>query len=280
MHSFQDLKTLAAQETPAERRRRMLPGAMYGLIIASAYGFVAAFVNQLWYPNVPVGVDWQNVLFTWLFLALWLGLGGWFINWFTQTEEGFIPSLVVMSATGIMASLFSLEGNLPTQFGRIFLLAVPVLVMSVLMTLILRWLGVHHAEYLEREPAVRRRGFILLITISLLLGVLGGFALTRWSQDVYSGVQDVHARLQRAANDPSKPGLMFPLEDLPHLEAHLGTPYSLYGRASSQSVVAVETIVNFADGYQIICASWIFPDKPASLSACAEGDKVSLKINP
>lgn len=277
MRFLENLRTLAGQETPAERRRRMLPGAMYGLIIACAYGLVGSCINQLLYPGVPVGVNWRSHLPTWLFLAAWLGLGGLFINWFTQTEESMLPGLLSMTAAALAASLSTLDGPLPTQLGKILLLALPVLAWSLLMTFTLRWLGDHHAAAVEMEPASRRIRIASLVAIALAIGGLTGFWLARWNGDTYRGVLDMHVRLQTAASDPSLAGTLLPVSDLPGLEAHLGSPYTIRARPSGQSVVAVETWIDFQDGYRIACISFVFPDKPPSLDACAEGEKVYLQ---
>lgn len=277
MRILDGFKTLAGQETPAERRRRMLPGALYGVLIACTYGLVGSLVNQLLYPTLPVGVDWRNHLLTWSFLAVWLGLGGLFVNWFTQTEESMLPGLLVMSAAALAASLLTLDGSLPAQFGKVLLLALPVLAWSLLMTFTMRWLGEQHAAAMEMRPASARRIRIAsLVAIVLAVGGLTGFWLTRWNKDTYRGVQDMYDRLQAAASDPSMAGSLLPLGDLPGLAGHFGMPYTLRGRPSGQSVVAVETRIDFQDGYQVACISLVFPDKPPSLSACAEGDRVFL----
>ena len=148
-------KALAQQETPAERHGRMLPGAFYGMIIASAYAIVGSIINQLSFPDIPVGVDWHTLFPAWIFLTVWLGLGGAFINWFTQTEESIAPGLFVMVVSALGAGALTFENDLPTQIGKLALLALPVLGISLLMTILLRHLGVRHAELLEQERRVR-----------------------------------------------------------------------------------------------------------------------------
>jgi hypothetical protein len=125
MRIFDQFKTLAKQETPSERRQRMVPGAVYGIVIAASYAMVGSVVNQLSFPDLPVGVDWTILLTTGLFLGLWLGVGGLFINWFTQTEESWIPRLLVMTLIALTASALTFKGDLPTQLGKILLLMLP-----------------------------------------------------------------------------------------------------------------------------------------------------------
>ena len=269
------IKTLAQQETPAERRQRMVPGAVYGLIIASTYALVGGIVNQLSFPDLPVGVDWRNLLITWSFFAVWLGVGGAFINWFTQTDESMLTGLFVMSLIALGGGVLTFEGSLPTQFGKLLLLALPVLAISLLMTITLRGLGVRHAEIMEHK----RPGITVLVVIALAIGGISGLGLNRWTVATQRGVRDIHSRFQTIANDPTQAELLFPLTELPGLESHLNTPYALHGHPSGQSVTAAEVTVDFKDGYQITCVLLIFPDKPPFLRACAEGDKVILPGN-
>lgn len=102
-------KTLAQQETPAEHRQRMLPGILYGFIIATSYTIVSGTVNQLLFPDLPIGVDWHVLFLTWLFFSTWLGVGGGFVNWFTQTEESVIPSWLVLTVTASLSPLHNTE---------------------------------------------------------------------------------------------------------------------------------------------------------------------------
>lgn len=269
-------KTIAQQETPAERRQRMLPGAMYGLIIASSYAIIGGIVNQLSFPDLPIGVDWRNILITWLFFAVWLGLGGGFINWFTQTEESMATGLFMMTAIALVAGALTFEGNLPTQFGKIILLALPVVAVSLVMTITLRSLGVRHAEIIEREKTLKTKSFAVLVAVALAIGGVSGFGLNRMDDSTLSGARYLHSQLQIAAADPSQAEALFPLSNVPDLASHLGTSYTMYGHPSGQSVVAVEITTKFKDGYQITCALLVFLDRSPFLRACAEGEKVSL----
>jgi hypothetical protein len=276
MQFIAHFKTLVQQETPAERRQRMVPGAIYGLLIATTYALVGSMVNQLSFPDLPVGGDWRNLFITWLFFAVWLGVGGAFINWFTQTEESMVTGLLVMTLIALCAGALALEGDLPAQFGKILLLALPVMAISLVMTITLRWLGVRHAEIVEREKTLKTRGIAILMAIAFAIGGLTGFSLTRWGDSTLSAVRYVHNRLQTLAADPNQSEAFFPLNDVPGLTPRLGMPYTLHGKPSGQSVVAVNVTTNFDDGYRITCVLLVFSDQPPFLRACAEGDKVSL----
>jgi hypothetical protein len=279
MQFIQQIKTMAQQETPAERRQRMLPGTIYGLLIATAYALVGSIVNQLSFPDLPVGVDWRNLLITWSFFAVWLGVGGAFINWFTQTEESMVTGLFVMALIALGAGALTLEGNLPAQFGKLLLLALPVMAISLVMTITLRWLGVRHAEVIEREQTLKTKSIAILMVIALTIGGLTGLGLTRWGDSTLSAARYVHERLQTLVVEPVQAEGFFPLNDVPGLVFRLGMPYTLHGKPSGQSVTAAQVTVEFKDGYRITCVLLVFPDTTPFLRACAEGYEVNLPDN-
>jgi hypothetical protein len=276
MQFIQQFKTMAQQETFAERRLRMLPGAMYGLVIATSYTLVGSIVNQLSFPELPVGVDWRGLLTAWSFFAVWLGVGGAFINWFTQTEESMVTGLSVMTLIALGAGALTLEGNLPAQFGKLLLLALPVMAISLVMTITLRWLGMRHADSVEREQTPWTRSIAILVASALTIGGLTGFGLTRWGDSTLSGARYLDDRLQILAVEPVQAEGFFPINDVPGLVSRLDMPYTLHGKPSGQSITAVEITATFKDGYRITCVLLVFPDTTPFLRACAEGDKVSL----
>ena len=278
--SFVDrFRTLAQEETPAERRQRMLPGAVYGVVIAGSYALVGSIVNQVSFPDIPVGVDWQPLFISSLFFALWLGLGGAFVNWFTQIEDGLVISWMVMFAIALGASWLTFEGPLPTQLGRIFLLVLPAFGLSLLMAITLRWLGVQHASALERRDVSQRQRISSLIAAAVLIGGVIGFALTRWPSAVQRGVRYIHQHIQTVIAEPSSSETLFLMRDVPAIKAHLNSPYTLRGRFSGESVVGVEVNIDFQDGYRVACGLLVFPDQTPFPPTCVEGEKISLTGN-
>ena len=131
-----------------------------------------------------------------------------------------------------------------------------------------------HAAIVEKE---KTRSIFILAAFALAIGGLIGFALTRWDDSTFSGVSNVHSRLQTAAANPTQVDELFPLNDLPGLTSHIGISYTLLGIPSGQLVTAVEVTANFNDGYQFSCiVLLVFPTGKPVLRACAEGDQISL----
>lgn len=270
-------KTLALEETFLGRRQRMLPSALYGILIASSYILVGGTINQLSFPDLPISVDWHTLFLTWCFFTLWLGVGGLFINWFTYTEESLPPGLLVMIVMALGEGALTFDGNLPTQLGKLLLLALPTLGMSVTMTITLRWLGVRHAQIIGRKKLLLSRDILTLTAIACTIGGLSGFAMTRWSGNTLNQVRFVNHNLQMAAADPARASELFPLKDLPGLPSHLNVPYTLQETNSVPVIETVEVITNFKDGYQFTCLTTvIIPTNLPTIITCAERGKVLL----
>jgi hypothetical protein len=181
-----------------------------------------------------------------------------------------------MTLIALGASALTFEGNLPAQFGKILLLVLPVIAISLVMTITLRWLGVRHADVVEREQTLWTKDIAILVVIALVIGGVTGLGLTRWSEKTLRGIRYVHDRLQTLAVEPVQAEGFFPLDNVPGLASHFNMPYTLRGKSSGQSITGAEVNVEFEDGYRITCILLVFPDTTPFLSACAEGDKVAL----
>jgi hypothetical protein len=160
--------------------------------------------------------------------------------------------------------------------GKIFLLVLPVLAISLLMTITLRWLGVQHADVFEKDRASRQRRIIWLIAVAVLIGGGTGSALTRWPSATQRAVRYIHEKIQAVIADPADSESLFLMRDVPEIKDHLDTPYTLHGKPSGQSVVGVEVNIDFSDGYRVACVLLVFPDQTPFPRLCAEGEDVSL----
>jgi hypothetical protein len=101
---FENLKTHFQEESLPERGRRMIPAAVYGVLIASAYTFALAFVNVYTFPRLPLGVDWPRTLGMWVGFSAAAALFGAVAAWFSEESEGIVGGGLII--TGLMAVIF------------------------------------------------------------------------------------------------------------------------------------------------------------------------------
>src|SRR5829696_4800232 len=69
-------------------------GALYGFLMGTAFVLVAAFINAWLYPELPIGVDWEQALVRWLLIGLGLTLIGALTSLFTETFHGLLAGAV------------------------------------------------------------------------------------------------------------------------------------------------------------------------------------------
>ena len=56
--------------------KRVLVGALYGLLTGTAFVLMSAFIDALLHPDLPIGVDWTLMSRRWLLIGLGLALIG------------------------------------------------------------------------------------------------------------------------------------------------------------------------------------------------------------
>ncbi|MEJ5224599.1 MAG: hypothetical protein WHV44_09095, partial [Anaerolineales bacterium] len=76
------------EDTPARKRQRALAGALYGLAAASAFVLVAATIDRLTFPSLPIYIDWAQAALTWLVLGATLTGVGVLAGWFSEGLTG------------------------------------------------------------------------------------------------------------------------------------------------------------------------------------------------
>lgn len=76
------------EETLKERSERMLPGALIGIVAATAYILVLSTVNVITLPALHLSVDWIRMLINLIIYDLVLALVGAIAGWFTDDYMG------------------------------------------------------------------------------------------------------------------------------------------------------------------------------------------------
>ena len=61
----QEIVRFYRQETFAERSLRMVPGALYGTLVATVFVLASSVINILFFPGQHLGVDWIRFLIQW-----------------------------------------------------------------------------------------------------------------------------------------------------------------------------------------------------------------------
>jgi len=139
-------------------------------------------------------------------------------------------------------------------------------VVSVLATIVLRWIVQRHEHHLEMRGWARWGRQALLVSGVVLLGATPG----TWSQmprSAHQALRDVYAlathTLAQAADAPLPTEFNF----APNLRAHAGVPFVMDQRPAKATAQSVDVRLLFADGYIVTCL--VTPEFEQMF--CAEG---------
>ncbi len=268
---LENLRRIYQQETPAERKQRVLPAVICGALIATAYVLTFFLINVYTFPNLPLGMDWMRMLRMWLGFGLALAFFGAVAAWFTEEHTGIVAGGLIFTALLAIAFLFSSRARNSTLTVQAIIMALVLTGVCMLGAWGLRraahsYLAITHAT----EPNRRKRMAQYLLTI-ILIGLVPG-TLMRMDLPSEQTLGKLHELLQAAPNDPSVwPRL--PLKQVPSLKDHFGVSYVFYARQSSLSAGALDVTVRFADGYSMSCFLPVGADTNF-ITQCNEGETV------
>ena len=271
-NTFENLKKSLEEETPTERGQRMLPAAVYGALVATAYTLTYSFINVYTFPNLPLGMDWARMLGMWIGFGVALTLFGAVAAWFTEEYAGIVGGGMIFTALLAIVFLFSSRAQSSALTMQSLITALPLIGVNMLGAWGLRWAAHRHlAIKRDEEPSLRRKLLRRLIVTIILVGLVPGI-LGRMDLPSEQTIGQLHELLQAAPNDPSVwPRL--PLKQVPELKNHYGVDYLLYPRQSALSVGALDVTIRFSDGYIMTCHLPVGSGS-SFITECNEGNEV------
>jgi hypothetical protein len=266
---LENLKRIIQQETPVERRQRMIPAAIYGALVATAYVWAFYLVNVYTFPELPLSLDWLRLIGSWISLALAFGLFGALAAWFTEEYAGGVGGALIFTMLLALWFLIAARTGDSSMTAQSIITTLPLIGVNMLGAWGLRWAAHRHIVIVnEKDTGTRRKQMVKHISIIFLIGLLPGL-FGRMDLPSERVLEKFHELLQAAPTDPSVwPRL--PLKQVPSLQDHFGVDYRLYARQSSISVGAMDVNVRFADGYEISCRLPIATEIQF-ITTCSEG---------
>lgn len=268
---LQPLKNSLKEEPFESRRGRMLAGALYGLLGATAYALLSGTINALTLPGLSIFVDWSSIFLTWLWLGFGLAFFGALTGWFTETVKGILVGAVSMSAAVLIVNLIQSSTRGAITIVMFFAMALPVAAICLPIIWVLRWLAERHMRLLSETGNQRTRGIILLVIVTLAFGFVPA-VFQRMSATEEKTVRLVDALIKQAEAGQTTESPALPLEKLPELKDHLGMDYSLSQNKSKISTVGYDVSIIFSDGYRLTCVLVVYGDQDPFFRGCVEGD--------
>ena len=263
-----NLKRYFAQETLHSRMERMVPAALYGALIATAYTWSLTLINVLSFPDLPLGVDWGRALGMWAGYALGFALFGAIAGWFTEEYEGIVGGAVIATLLVAILLLFTSGARSSTLTARAIITALPLVGVAMLGAGGLRWAARRHMDLArERQRGKLIQHVLIVALIGLVPGVLGRMDLTAEQR-----LTEMNQLLLAAPKDPAVwPRL--PLDQFPALLGHLSGSYRLYPRQSTKMVGNLDVTIRFGDGYALTCSLPV-ASGATFITDCSEGEEM------
>jgi len=267
---FENLKKFYQQESWSKRSERMIPAAIYGALVATIYTLTLSFVNVYTFPNLPLGVDWVQLLGTWLGYSVLFAVCGTIVGWFTEEYEGIVGGGIVITVLLMMIYLISSDVRNGITTAQAIFTALPLIGVDMLAAWGLRWTARIHLEIKHKEkPELRQKRWTRHVLTIILVGLVPGI-LGRMDAPVVRTLSQFHELLQTAPNDPSVlPRL--PLRQVPELQNHFGMAYTFYTHQSTRTVGTLDVTIRFKDGYAITCSLPV-SGGTSFITQCNEGD--------
>ncbi len=249
---FETLKVPLQQESLSARSERMIPAALHGALLATAYTLAGAMVNVYSFPKLPLGLDWLHILGSLIGISAAFALAGVIAGWFSEEYNGIVAGGAIITAILAIVFLFQLGAKNSALTMQSLLMAIPLIGVSMLAAGALRWTARRHNEIIHKDSAEirpkRLAGHVLqIILVGLFLGILG-----RMDLPAETTLTQFHELLQAAPNDRSV-WVQLPVKQVPALPEHFGQDYTFYVRPSEFALGSLDVTVRFADGFRMDC---------------------------
>lgn len=250
------------KEFHSGRGKHALVGALYGFLVGSAFVITAATVDQLLYPDLPLGMDWSLFTTRWGLIGLGLTLIGALTCLFDEMWAGMTAGTVTAGLLALASALFiSSTGTGLKMIVLLFTLA-PMAVMSLPVVWILRRLADKHARALNLKWSAGH--IVLLALIAVSLGAGCGYFM-KMSARALLAVRLLHDNLRGIAESQEKA-----ISQLPRLHEHAGISYELFQKLSDESTEGFDVRAEYKDGYTVQCVVVAYPGLSPYIRDCEE----------
>ena len=245
--------------------RRLLVGALYGLLTGTAFVLMSAFIDLWLHPNLPLGVDWTLMSTRWILIGLGLMLIGALTCLFQETWAGLLAGAITAGLIALTSALFVSATNTALKVMVLLFTLVPMAVMSLPIVWSLRLLTQRHAAAIYSGRSIAHISLLMLIAVAL--GATGGYFM-KMPQDAATALNYLHEALQSANASATEE-----ISALPGFQEHAGMRYKLFQQASEASTEGYDVRAEYEDGYTLQCTVVVYPGFNTYLSDCESNAK-------
>jgi hypothetical protein len=265
------------EETLQERSERMLPGAVIGVILGTAYVLTLSLINVISLPALQLSPDWGRMLAALLEYDLALALVGAIAGWFSEDPAGAIGGGIVSLLLYLLINwlIIHFTRGSPERIVQLIITALPLLLAAMLLCLAFRFAVGRYLRLIQTKPgAPRRFRLAAMLVLVILIGMTPG-SFAHFDKNSQNIIMAMDQSLQAVTSDASLKA-QFPLTKFPALQSHFGTPFVLYPRPSSSEGSALDVTIRYADGYAITCLVSTTDPYVQYFKQCFVGNNVNL----
>jgi hypothetical protein len=250
-----------------ERNRRVLYGALSGLLTGTICAITITFINTWFYPDLPLYVSSTYAFKLWL---LWAGMATVVAgisalsaeNWSSILASAFLMALIIL-----IINFLQSESSLALTIVMIMGLSLPFTAVMTPLAYIFFWLSRRFTMLKNMAPVERWKLLFLNGLVILGLGFLPGL-YEKFDTRAETGVRLVHEMLQSAAQAPSADSYSALLQNLEGYAQHRDQPYTLSQKVSTSSTVGVDVTAHFEDGYELMCTVVLYHIENPNIRTC------------
>jgi len=242
----------------------ILTGALYGFLIGIALVATATFVDKLLYRDLPLGIDWSLLAVRGEWILIGLVLIGATAALFRDALPSLFAGALIAGLVALVSALAFSATNLGVKAIVLIFGLVPMAVLSLPVTLLLRWLVDKHEQALESRSFLRVASLLLL---AIVIGVISGYFF-KMSARTLDATRFMNTTLQTASQDSKSP-----VRNLPSFQQHAGMKYQLLHKASATSTEGFDVRAEYEDGYTVQCTVVVYPDTNPYISDCTSLQK-------
>ena len=246
-------------ETRQAKLKRLMFGALYGLLGGAAFAVTSAFIDVWLHPDLPLTVNWSEFGQRLPLMSLGLALVGAVTCWWDEGWHGLLSGAVAAAVLALITSLFTAAVDTGMKFVVLLFIILPVAAMSLPVAYLLRWFTERHALALHMEGRGMRVARLLLLVIAL--GALAGFFMKSSARGI-EAARYIHNYLQDLSADKN------PLVSVTGVAEHRDTPYTMYSTPSESSNEAFDIHIQYADDYRLRCTVILYPGRIPFFSGC------------
>ncbi|MCZ2123400.1 MAG: hypothetical protein LC108_14170 [Anaerolineales bacterium] len=252
-----------AQLTP-ERKARLFYALICGVVIGTICVWLGSFINVWLYPELPLFIDWKQILWMWLAWVLAAASSAGVAAYAEDGWGGIVLSAFLMTAIILIANFSQGSSNFLLNVILFFGLAIPFMAVMAPIAFGFSWLARRFLEAQNLQGGKRWQIIGLNIFVILALGILPGL-YPKFNRQTSESLRLIHAMLQSAETSANLPA---PLQAAKDFAEHRTQTYTLSQASSPSSTVGVDVAVHYADGYLLSCTVVLYPGSDPYLKPC------------